>query len=303
MKKTLLRIWNWSYNLFRQLEYFCLAGVDAAFCLFWKAPVIASIDETINRICVERCSASRFGDGEIKLIAGRSLAFQKCSPDLQTKLIEVLEDHLDGLLVCLPDVFGSLSCFEDSARRHWKEHLSIYRRTWYHYLIPKVQYYNSFISRFYMMYKDKDSASLYFDHIRKIWNNRNILLVEGEKSRVGVGNDLFDGAKSINRILAPNKDAFDYYDLLLKKVLEQNPQEYLVLLALGPTATVLAYDLTRLGYQAVDIGHIDIEYEWYLTGAKTKVPVNNKFVNEAGFGKGVGSCSDEKYCREIIWHY
>ena len=27
------------------------------------------------------------------------------------------------------------------------------------------------------------------------------------------------------------------------------------LLALGPTATVLAYDLCKMGYQAVDIGH------------------------------------------------
>lgn len=47
------------------------------------------------------------------------------------------------------------------------------------------------------------------------------------------------------------------------------------------TATVLAYDLSLYGYQAVDIGHIDIEYEWLRMGAKTKVPVPGKFTNEA----------------------
>ena len=47
-------------------------------------------------------------------------------------------------------------------------------------------------------------------------------------------------------------------------------------------ATVLAYDLAKLGYQAVDIGHIDIEYEWMKMGATENVPVKGKFTNEAG---------------------
>lgn len=44
----------------------------------------------------------------------------------------------------------------------------------------------------------------------------------------------------------------------------------LVLIALGHTATVLAYDLAEVGYQAIDIGHIDIEYEWFLMRAPKK---------------------------------
>jgi len=30
---------------------------------------------------------------------------------------------------------------------------------------------------------------------------------------------------------------------------------------LGPTTTVLAYDLYKNGYQAIDIGHVDLEHE------------------------------------------
>lgn len=52
------------------------------------------------------------------------------------------------------------------------------------------------------------------------------------------------------------------------------------LLALGPTATVLAYDLCKIGFQAIDIGHLDIEYEWFNQGANDKVNVANKYVNE-----------------------
>ena len=54
----------------------------------------------------------------------------------------------------------------------------------------------------------------------------------------------------------------------MKIVQKYSPNEYLILLALGPTATVMAYNLAQKGYQAIDIGHIDIEYEWYRMGAK-----------------------------------
>lgn len=52
------------------------------------------------------------------------------------------------------------------------------------------------------------------------------------------------------------------------------------MLALGSTATVLAYDLCNEGFQAIDIGHLDIEYEWFLQHATKKCAVANKWVNE-----------------------
>jgi hypothetical protein len=103
--------------------------------------------------------------------------------------------------------------------------------------------------------------------------------------------------------LAPNREAFEKYDMILEKVKMYSTEKYLILLALGPTATILAYDLAKLGYQAIDIGHIDIEYEWYRMGAMRKVPVKDKFVNEAGAGNGVGDITDEKYLSEIICHF
>ena len=139
--------------------------------------------------------------------------------------------------------------------------------------------------------------------LKKIWNNKDILLIEGEKSRLGIGNDLFDNVKSIQRILAPNRNAFKHYNDILKEVCKYNPADYLILLALGPTATILAYDLALKGYQAIDIGHVDIEYEWFKMGATHKVPVPNKFVNEAGAGAGVGDIDNKKYLSEIVCRF
>ena len=55
----------------------------------------------------------------------------------------------------------------------------------------------------------------------------------------------------------------------------------LLLLALGPCASALALDLHKRGYQAIDIGHIDVEYEWFRMGTTKKMPIKYKFVNEA----------------------
>ena len=56
-------------------------------------------------------------------------------------------------------------------------------------------------------------------------------------------------------------------------------------MALGPTATILAKDICDLNgdkieYQALDLGHIDIEYEWFLMRAKKRKAVKGKYVNE-----------------------
>lgn len=115
---------------------------------------------------------------------------------------------------------------------------------------------------------------------------------------MGVGNDLFDNVKSIRRILCPPRDAFDRYQEILNEA-QKLEKTALFLIALGPTATVLAYDLFKSGYQAIDAGHVDVEYEWWRMGAKRKVKLERKYVNEAANGKQV-SDAGEFYRKQII---
>ena len=77
----------------------------------------------------------------------------------------------------------------------------------------------------------------------------------------------------------------------------------LVLIALGPTATVLAYDLSNLGYQAIDIGHTDIQYELFLRNATDMIQIPYKYVNEynGGRNESVGEVEDANYYRQIIF--
>lgn len=300
VKTIILYIWNIIVKLSIILNVNIHLIIDWVYRYFVHSPKIASLEESINCILQTHCSVSRLGDGEIKLVAGKKLGFQDKNPMLQKRMIEVLSQPIKNHIVCLPDIFDNLSIYDSDSQKHWKKHLAFYRKYWYKYINRQMTLYNAFISRCYMMYQNPSMSSRMFNLLKQIWQERDVIIIEGEKSRLGVNNNLFNNAKSIKRILAPNRNAFNYYHLILEKVTQYDKQQYLILLALGPTATVMAYDLAKLGYQAIDIGHVDIEYEWFLMKATHKVPVHNKFVNEAGAGVGVGICNDQMYLNQIL---
>ena len=149
-----------------------------------------------------------------------------------------------------------------------------------------------------MDFRNKDKGA-YIKHLKKIWNGRDLCIIEGTQSRLGVGNDLFSNSNSIVRILCPALSAFSKYEEILSAA-KNISKDKLVLIALGQTATVLAYDLAENGYQAIDIGHIDVEYEWFLMKAKEKVALPNKFVNEVDDGRKFTREQDSSYLKEII---
>ena len=299
IKGILLFFWNIFYKIRKSLKQLFYSVDDFFYRSFHSAPRVATNRQTLDYIVENHCSVSRFGDGEIKLAKGDSISFQKADDFVTEKMRQTLSSDDDGHIVCLADIFNNLDIYEDSVQKHWKKHLTKYRRTWYKYTVKDKQYYNAFISRPYIEFKDRTGCGEWFVSIKKIWDNRDVVFIEGEKSRLGIGNDLFDNAKSIRRILGPAANAFSRYDDLLAQT-QGVEKSALILLALGPCATALALDLHRLGYQAVDIGHVDIEYEWYLAGADKKQPVKNKFVNEARHGEEISDDVGGEYSKQII---
>ena len=187
----------------------------------------------------------------------------------------------------------------DNARKYWMKYLNLNRSKIYKIINMNKIYYDTQVTRLYIDIKDKSKVENRFNLVKSLWNNREVVIVEGEKSRLGIGNDLFNGCKSIERIICPSINAFSKYDEILKEVKKQDKSK-LILIALGPTATILAYDLANAGYQAIDIGHIDIEYEWYLMKVKEKCPVKNKYIGEINGGDCVEDILDKKYNKQII---
>ena len=66
-----------------------------------------------------------------------------------------------------------------------------------------------------------------------------------------------------------------------------------------PTATVLAYDLAKEGYWSIDVGHLDLEYEWYLKGEGYS-HISNKYNNEVLGDDEVVQSYDEEYENSIL---
>ena len=298
MKQIIIKIIDIIVKLWLKIKDTFWSVKDFFYRKLRKPPEVASVDDTIDEIVNNNRSIARFGDGEIKLVAGRTISFQKSSAFITNKMREVLSSDIDGLMIGIADIFGDGERYDEFTNNYWKKHLARFRGVWYKYLIRGKKYYNASMTRQYIGLKNKEESGEIFDHIKKIWDGRDVVIIEGEMSRLGVGNDLLDNAKTIKRILGPSKQAFDKYDEILEEA-KKTDKSSLILLALGPAATCLAYDLHKLGFQAVDIGHVDVEYEWYRMKAKKKMPVKNKMVHEAVVNEK-DELNDSEYENQII---
>lgn len=264
-----------------------------------KAVHVLSISESLDFVLEHFSSVARFGDGEVDIMMGRSIPYQKYDPALAAFLKQILLTPSNSqLMVCLPDVFEHLERYNQSAQSFWHHHFNQYS-SFYDKYCQSDWYGSTFISRPYIDLKDKTEAKSSFQKLKKLWERRDILIVEGETSRSGVGNDLFDNAASISRIICPSKDAFEQRSAIYNAI-KRHAEGKLILLMLGPTAKVLAYDLSQEGYQAIDIGHIDSEYEWFKMGATHKVKLANKHTAEFNYDKDIVFDDDTSYSSQIL---
>ncbi len=246
-----------------------------------KVPQIRPAEELLQRILVEKLSLCRYGDGEFEMMLYRERPwFQKVNNELAERLKEIIVSKRKDVIIAVADNFGSLEKYKEEAADDIREYIVPVREEVVSLLDLDCAYYDAYVSRPYIIYKDKRNAEEIFGLFKKIWKDRKVLLIEGRTARIGVGNDLFQGAKEISRIECPEKNAWDIYENILQAVKEKAERDTLVCIALGPTATVLAFDLAVEGCQALDIGQLDNEYEWYIRGARQRIPIPGKIVAE-----------------------
>lgn len=292
--------YNSLFKPFRFVVKYILAGVYPLFIRIYRLPSVASIEETIDKLIIDKCSICRFGDGELLYISERrNLPFQKQNENLRQRFIEILKSREPKILIGLPIGFQSLKNLKKEVALTWKAIIVWTYPGIRKFLDLQKKYYNSSMTRLYIGFIDTSKSKMLFEKFKSLWEDRDILLVEGEKSRVGIGNDLFDNARTIRRVLAPAHDAFDKYKEILNEV-SKYPSSNIVLISLGPTAKPLTYDLSKQGYQVIDIGNLDIEYEWYKMGASSIVRIKGKYTSEAKNGREVEDILDDNYLNQIV---
>ena len=260
---------------------------------------------SIRYIIENRCSVSRFGDGEFDVLLGKNgNTFQKANTQLAELLKKVITSvDAPNHMIGIPYPLKSTSGLRPLSRDFWGYYVKENLENLLPYFSKDRNYLDTQLSRFYIAYKDKSHCKEHLALLKQIWDTRDIVIVEGRESRTGVGNDLYDNANSIQRILGLSTNAFDKYYEMLDVIRNNVSKDKLIILSYGMCATVLAYDLAKLGYWAIDLGHLDIEYEWMRMGATENTPIKGKFTNEAGFEgrENIDECNDEEYQRQIIF--
>lgn len=268
---------------------------------------IMDAEKTIRYIKETGCSIARYGDGEFDLLMNaHDLGFQKKSPELAEHLAKTMANKNEKLLLCVPWSFNHLKYRNQKSKDFWiwwalrdGRQKKVVKKTWLlagkKYLFGDAQ-----ITRPYIAMETAERADLIFPLLCSLWEDRDVLIVEGRHTCLGVENDLLKKAKTVRRILAPAKNAYAHYSEIVDAVKMHWAEGQLVILALGPTATVLAADLTDMGIQALDIGHLDVEYEWYLRKVSERIALPGKFTNEVADGDAVRDCEDPEYQRQIV---
>lgn len=220
-------------------------------------PSVMSERGTLDLV-LEGRSLARYGDGEFNLCANRPAKAQRVDPVLRSKL-QILLAGAGDCLIGIPNVYS-----ETPKRPFWDQQAELAVK----FLTPGYRYASAFISR-------PDSAPWintpdYWQALERLWVGQDVTLVTG--GRHGLSKADLVGARLVREIVGPSRDAWTDYDELVEMI--GTPSR--ALLCLGPTATVLAADLSRKGVHAVDLGHTGLFIRKYRAGQPMTVTDEDK---------------------------
>lgn len=210
--------------------------------------------ETLRMLASTDNSITRFGDGELRMVLDPlfHLGFQKQTPELTFELENILRNPVDGLMVALPQYARG-----PVWQKFWTEY-------WYP-LAPMLSketiYANAHVSRYLVFQQYGEEATELW---RSVWQDKEVVVVTGKGSRFDLTPKLFDSVSSIRRVDSLPKQAYSDVPRILENPEVLNAE--LVLLSLGPAATVLAKELHLRGVRSLDIGHLTASYNHIMEG-------------------------------------
>ncbi len=222
-------------------------------------PDVLSVADTV-KLLQDGASLARLGDGEFNLALGkRAICYQKNSPKLQRRMREILSHPNGKCLVGIPP--------RPTQPGFFREYFTRYPRI-LSMMNLNTTYANANISR------NNEFLVPGIKEYRKIWDGKTVVFIYSSAGRFDITPDLFSNIKTYHHIDIGARDAFEQYDDIMSQACEY-PTDYLFLIACGPAATVFAYDLCAMGYQAIDIGHLPNCYANEVSGAPMpeKLPI------------------------------
>lgn len=226
-------------------------------------PDILDENQTVDLLCKTKKSICRFGDGEISIINGHDIPFQKYDEKLAQRMRDILKNNNDNLMVGINywyfyPVYNMQG--DEISRRFAFYSMPRFRKK----LIPLISFSKTYCDAgFTGIRGEKNSKNnAFFKKIRTLWNNQPVVLVGCREAYNNIKFDLFDNALKKDWVFVPNMNAFSEYDDILEQIKKYDKKALVILMA-GPTSKVLVYDLAELGYRALDLGHLAKSYDHY----------------------------------------
>lgn len=279
--KTLLKNLRFLSSIDFQDEYFerFLLKNDAeikytidSFC----CPNILDAEQSISKLKEFPKSFTRFGDGELTILTGKSIPFQKYDPKLQNYLDILIKNQRDDIYVGLPffyyhpsaDLVPQIKRFVSLKGREYRKIIDAFAS-------KDKMYLDTAITQMYQTYSNYEFSS-FFNEVINLFDNREVSLVIGEGLFSSYKYNIFCKAKDLEIIEAPKKDAFDEFEQIIEEI-KKRPRNRLICIVLGPTAKALTYELTNIGYIVWDIGHLLKDYNYFMSGTPRNVETITKF--------------------------
>lgn len=211
-----------------------------------------------SQLVAHGVSLARLCDGELNYLWSRQPhRYQRFDKALQARLKEVLHADEPGLLIGVPRVigphaqnFGTDREISINLEKFWSQ----WRGKLTRHLPPRT-YGSGFIS-----YPDRHMPPHRWPYYRLMWGGivkgRDVVLVGNEREAAAVQESPgILGGCNLRYVYTPERDAYAALDQTLAECRDY-PVDALMLVSVGLTGTVLAHDLHRDGYHAVDIGRL-----------------------------------------------
>ena len=177
--------------------------------LFPLRPKVLDKHESLKLLEEKPKSLARLGDGEVDIMEGRDIPFQKYDPVLAEKLRAVLSTKRDDLYVAIDNYFHALSIdAPDFNRRFYRGHIKQLRRFIMKNAKTEIQYLSTHCLLTYIDAYDAENCRKLMLREKRFFENRKIALVAGKGILSKLDYDIFELASEKIIIEAPSKNAF-----------------------------------------------------------------------------------------------
>lgn len=194
-------------------------------------------------------SIIRFGDGETALILGQSIHFQKYNKYLAKNLEDIVTNYNNNssYILCVAERYIQASNKELLQKNLFK--------CW----VTSKAYFNHYFNK-NAKYGDAHMFYIngFFENcIAPIIKNKKIIFITKESDILAKQPIIDKVFLNTVWITTPEKDSYDEFDSILESVMSkvEKKEDTVVVISTGPMGKVLAYMLSNMGIQSIDIGH------------------------------------------------